>query len=149
MFYIKFSYAMKSVMLPLLFCILLSVGGCAEKESKLEVSEKISEQLVQVSDMERYKLFPTQNLWTFIKLDTQTGQMWQLQYSVNDKSERLEYDLNPYPLITDKQEKVNGRFELYPTQNIYNFILLDQIDGKTWQVQWAIEEENRVVLPIR
>lgn len=148
-FYIKFSYAMKSVMLPLLFCILLSVGGCAEKESKLEVSEKISEQLVQVSDMERYKLFPTQNLWTFIKLDTQTGQMWQLQYSVNDKSERLEYDLNPYPLITDKQEKVNGRFELYPTQNIYNFILLDQIDGKTWQVQWAIEEENRVVLPIR
>lgn len=140
---------MKSVMLPLLFCILLSVGGCAEKESKLEVSEKISEQLVQVSDMERYKLFPTQNLWTFIKLYTQTGQMWQLQYSVNDKSERLEYDLNPYPLITDKQEKVNGRFELYPTQNIYNFILLDQIDGKTWQVQWAIEEENRVVLPIR
>ena len=75
--------------------------------------------------------------------------MWQLQYSVNDKSERLEYDLNPYPLITDKQEKVNGRFELYPTQNIYNFILLDQIDGKTWQVQWAIEEGNRVVLPIR
>ena len=136
-------------MLPLLFCILLSVGGCAEKESKLEVSEKISEQLVQVSDIERYKLFPTQNLWTFIKLDTQTGQMWQLQYSVNDKSERLEYDLNPYPLITDKQEKVNGRFELYPTQNIYNFILLDQIDGKTWQVQWAIEEGNRVVLPIR
>lgn len=140
---------MKSVMLPLLFCILLSVGGCAEKESKSEVSGKMSEQLVQVSDMERYKLFPTQNLWTFIKLDTQTGQMWQLQYSVNDKSERLEYDLNPYPLITDKQEKVNGRFELYPTQNIYNFILLDQIDGKTWQVQWAIEEENRVVLPIR
>ena len=136
-------------MLPLLFCILLSVGGCAEKESKSEVSEKMSEQLVQVSDIERYKLFPTQNLWTFIKLDTQTGQMWQLQYSVNDKSERLEYDLNPYPLITDKQEKVNGRFELYPTQNIYNFILLDQIDGKTWQVQWAIEEENRVVLPIR
>lgn len=140
---------MKSVMLPLLFCILLLVGGCAEKESKSEVSGKMSEQLVQVSDIERYKLFPTQNLWTFIKLDTQTGQMWQLQYSVNDKSERLEYDLNPYPLITDKQEKVNGRFELYPTQNIYNFILLDQIDGKTWQVQWAIEEENRVVLPIR
>ena len=138
---------MKSVMLPLLFCILLSVGGCAEKESKSEVSEKMSEQLVQVSDMERYKLFPTQNLWTFIKLDTQTGQMWQLQYSVNDDKGRFEYDLNPNALVVNGK-KVNGRFELYPTQNIYNFILLDKIDGKAWQVQWSFDEENRAVLPI-
>ena len=41
-----------------------------------------------------------------------------------------------------------GRFELYSTQNIYNFILLDRIDGKVWQVQWPFDEENRAVVPI-
>ena len=86
-------------------------------------------------------------MWTFIKLDTQTGQMWQLQYSVNDDKGRFEYDLNPNALVVN-DKKVNGRFELYPTQNIYNFILLDKIDGKAWQVQWSFDEKNRAVLPI-
>ena len=29
----------------------------------------------------RYKLYPTQNMWTFLKLDTETGRIWQVQYS--------------------------------------------------------------------
>lgn len=86
-------------------------------------------------------------MWTFIKLDTQTGQMWQVQYSIKGDEGRFEYDLNPNPLITTGK-KVNGRFELYSTQNIYNFILLDKIDGKVWQVQWSFDEENRAVVPI-
>lgn len=56
--------------------------------------------------------------------------MWQLQYSINDEKGRFEYDLNPNALIVNGK-KINGRFELYPTQNIYNFILLDKINGKT------------------
>lgn len=28
-----------------------------------------------------YRLFPTTNMWTFIKLNTRTGQMWQVQWS--------------------------------------------------------------------
>lgn len=35
-----------------------------------------------------------------------------------------------------------GRFTLYPTQNRYNFILLDQTDGRTWQVQWSTKPEE-------
>ena len=42
----------------------------------------------------------------------------------------------------------NGRFTLYPTKNMYNFILLDQVNGKTWQIQWSIDEENRMIIPI-
>lgn len=78
----------------------------------------------------RFKLFSTQNIWTFLKLDTQTGQIWQVQYSVDEDKGRLEYDLNLNTLING-QKRINGRFELYPTQNIYNF---DQVDGKMWQV---------------
>jgi hypothetical protein len=43
---------------------------------------------------------------------------------------------------------MNDRFTLYSTQNMYTFILLDQVDGKTWQVQWSTEAKNRFIIPI-
>jgi len=93
-----------------------------------------------------YRLYPTQNIWTFIKLNTRNGQMWQLQYSMKSV-DRLVTFLNLEPLVS-KEKEVNDRFTLYPTQNIYTFILLDQLDGKTWQVQWSIDPEYRVIIPI-
>lgn len=137
---------MKGYLSSFLLLLLLVMVGCTDNASKA-IPGEVEEQLIQTYDIERFKLFPTQNMWTFIKLDTQTGLMWQVQYSVNEDEERFEYDLNHNPLITT-DKKVNGRFELYPTQNIYNFILLDRIDGKTWQVQWSFDEENRAVIPI-
>lgn len=94
-----------------------------------------------------YKLYPTDNRWNFIKLNTADGRLWQVQYDINGEN-RFESALN---LLTRAkgEEIVNGRFELYPTQNMYNFILLDQIDGRVWQVQWSIERENRMVLEIK
>lgn len=85
-------------------------------------------------------------MWTFIKLNTRNGQMWQVQYSMKTEG-RFETNLNLIPLVS-KDKEANDRFTLYPTQNIYTFILLDQIEGKTWQVQWSIETENRAVIPI-
>ena len=43
----------------------------------------------------------------------------------------------------DTEGEFAGRFELYKTQNMYNFILLDTSSGATWQVQWSMEPENR------
>jgi hypothetical protein len=92
-------------------------------------------------------MFPTDNIWTFLKLDTRSGKIWQVQYSINDNY-RGEIELSNKALIAgDKAE--NGRFTLYPTKNMFNFILLDQIDGKMWQVQWSTEEENRVLIPMQ
>jgi len=31
----------------------------------------------------------------------------------------------------------SGRFTLIPTENIWTFILPDQVDGRTWYVQWG------------
>jgi hypothetical protein len=92
-----------------------------------------------------YRLFSTKNKYTFIKLNTSNGQMWQVQWNIEDKS-RFETTLSNISRVTKDEEK-NGRFFLYPTTNIYNFILLDQIDGRSWQVQWGNEGE-RYVMPI-
>ena len=92
-----------------------------------------------------YRLFATRNMYTFIKLNTRNGQMWQVQWDTKSKY-RFETILSDISLVNENEEK-NGRFFLYPTQNIYNFILLDQINGKTWQVQWG-NAEDRFVTPI-
>jgi len=73
--------------------------------------------------------------------------MWQVQYDINGDN-RGEFYLNVLPLVS-KEKEINGRFTLYPTQNIYNFILLDQIDGKMWQTQWSTTLENRGIIPIK
>lgn len=106
----------------------------------------INESPQPINELVKFRLFPTQNMWTFIRLNTRNGRMWQLQYDVSGDN-RFETYLNNEPLVT-KENEVNGRFNLYPTQNIWTFILLDQIDGRTWQVQWSTEPINRGVMPI-
>ena len=93
-----------------------------------------------------FRLYKTENMWTFIKLDTRNGRMWQVQFDVQDNN-RFEAPLSMLRLVTTENESDN-RFTLYTTKNMYTFILLDKIDGRTWQVQWSIEPENRVVIPI-
>jgi hypothetical protein len=93
-----------------------------------------------------YRLFSTNNMYNFIKLDTRNGQMWQVQWGTEDKH-RFETTLSDISRVTKEEEK-NGRFFLYPTTNTYNFILLDQIDGRAWQVQWNFDAEKRMVARI-
>ena len=93
-----------------------------------------------------YELFPTQNMWNFLKLNTRDGRIAIVQFDVSSNN-RMETDLNISPLVEENNAQ-NGRFTLYPTSNMYNFILLDQIDGRVWQVQWSFEKDKRMILPI-
>lgn len=80
-----------------------------------------------------FRLFPTSNNWNFLKLDTRNGRLWQIQFSMeNDK--RFETIIDIEPLVSTEEE-INDRFTLYPTSNIFTFILLDQINGYSYQVQ--------------
>lgn len=92
-----------------------------------------------------YRLFPTTNMWIFIKLNTADGRMWLVQYSTK-AGNQVEIPLSRIERA-EESEKKDGRFTLYATQNMYNFILLDQIDGRVWQVQWSTEGDN-LVIPI-
>jgi len=93
-----------------------------------------------------YKLYPTDNMWSFLQLNTKTGQIWQLQYAIGD-GYRFKRLLNVFPLV-EKKNQVPGRFTLYETQNMWTFILLDQIDGRTWQVQWSLDPDKKGIIPI-
>ena len=66
-----------------------------------------------VDEVARYKLYPTTNMWTFLKLDTRNGRIWQVQWSFED-DKRFETALSLYSVVW-KDEEVNGRFILYPT----------------------------------
>ena len=102
----------------------------------------------QISENTIYQLFPTDNYWTFIKLDTRNGKMWQVHFTISNDGYQGELILNSDSLLMSDEVEVNGRFNLHRTNNMYNFILLDQINGKTYQVQWNSEKEKRFVIRI-
>ena len=94
-----------------------------------------------------YQLYQTQNMWIYIKLNTQDGTMKLVQFSVDNVESIGEFKLNPNSLATGKDKK-NGRFSLTPTDNMWTFLLLDQIDGDVWQGQWGFDETDRFVRKI-
>lgn len=95
----------------------------------------------------RYKIYRTEFIRTLLKLDTRTGNVWIVLYSLSNDTESSEIPIEYYSLV-DEDEGWNGRFELYPTKNSYNFIMVDNDDGTTYQVQWAIESEYRFIKKI-
>ena len=125
---------------------LFATYSYAQKERKANLNSSTIVEKKANPDVLVYQLYPTQNMWNFIKLDTRNGKMWQVQFDIEGNN-RFETDLNSLPLVFGSNE-INGRFALHPTQNMYNFLLLDQIDGRVWQVQWAIEQANRFILQI-
>jgi hypothetical protein len=127
--------------------ILVFITLTSYSQNEINVGAKSTYEQKQIENSSVvYKLYPTTNMWTFIKLNTRNGHLWQVQYHT-ESDKRFETKLNTYSLITPENES-NERFSLYSTQNSYNFILLDQIDGRMWQVQWSIDPEKRLVLPI-
>jgi len=139
-------------------------------------------------DIERYKIYPTENIYTSLKLDTATGRIWQLQIGLGDDVDRVQSVLSDIQLADFKEDLIrqqktkiekwiyenpnatpeeiennapmsierymkidfdfaqNGRFKLYPTQNMYNFIMQDVISGQSYQVQWSNDENNRGIM---
>jgi hypothetical protein len=87
-----------------------------------------------------YRIFRTQNIYMLLKLDTRTGLVWQVQWG--DTEHRF---IEPINLKVLAQNGKPGRFSLYPTLNIFTFLLLDQEDGRTWQVQWGKASDRQIL----
>ena len=140
-----------SLMLLAAGCFATLATGCSSDDKDAVAKEKKEKKEQQQAEEKMaeiyngaYELYPTTNLWTFIKLDTRDGRMWQVHFG----DSRLEIPLNPISFAEGYGEPHIGRFALYPTWNIWTFVLLDCDNGGTWQVQWSFEEGDRFVIPI-
>ena len=94
----------------------------------------------------RYKIYQTDNIYSLLKLDTKTGSLWLVYWSLEDNGEGT-YVLHRETLVNEKYEKCHA-FELYPTKNMYQFILLNTISGQQWHVQWGFESAKRWIRKI-
>ncbi len=96
----------------------------------------------------RYKMYQTDNIYTLLKLDTRKGKVWQVQYSMGDTESQV-VSLNMFGIVSES-EGWDGRFELYPTKNMYTFIMLDTGTGDTYQVQWSTKGyDYQFVMPLK
>lgn len=110
-------------------------------DTLLMINNQLLEHLEINSSLKgRYKLYQTENLYTLLQLDTKTGKIEQVQWSLDSDKEGT---------FTINDEDLNwsfgygsGTFELYPTKNMYQFILIDKTDGRKWHVQWGTGGEK-------
>ena len=93
----------------------------------------------RINGMNRFKLYPTENIYTLLKLDTATGKIDQLQWSL-DSDKEGSFTINNDDLSLGSG---SGTFELYPTKNMYQFILFDKVTGRQWHIQWGMEASKR------
>lgn len=114
--------------------------------SRIDTLLMINNELLEQIDVDlclknRFKIYQTENIYQLLKLDTKTGKIYQIQWSLNQKEE-MTLTINSDDLRID-QNYGSGCFELYPTKNMYQFILIDKTDGRTWHVQWGTESSKR------
>lgn len=118
-----------------------SISSSSNDSISVRTAELMSELITMKMKQnlsERYKIYPTENIYILIKLDTQTGKLELIQWSLKSKDE-FSATLNDIDLSW-----YNGlnSFELYPTKNMYQFILLDKATGRNWHVQWGTKSSE-------
>lgn len=59
----------------------------AKIDSLLQECRKLREDISVYSSMSRYKLYPTENIYNFLMLDTESGQIWQIQWTIDGENE--------------------------------------------------------------
>ena len=114
--------------------VCLLVGISAYSQTAVDPAKEGCQKMVRVPN---FKLVSTENIQVFLKLDTSRGLIEMVRFGTREK-DRRESTVNYYPLATG-DDAVPGRFELYPTEYVRTYLLLDVLDGRTWQVEWTYD----------
>ena len=118
--------------------------------------------IAQECKIPKYKVYPTEKKEVSLKLDSATGEVWQVKIGIETGEEvatKIDFISNKtdstFEKVTDFSDVMknfrvaqNGRFELFPTNNIYEFLMVDTILGTTYQVQWHNQQEKRLISAI-
>lgn len=91
----------------------------------------------------RYKIYKTENNFILLKLDTRTGRAWMTQFR-SSSTQNLEIPISYYSLAWE-HKSWNGRFDMYATNNMYKFIIIDTYLGDTYLLQWNTDDDRRFI----
>ncbi|WP_308007116.1 hypothetical protein [uncultured Prevotella sp.] len=80
-----------------------------------------------------YVLYPV-STGVFLRLDTRDGTIIGIAPTKSEKSRIL----NSNPLASDNK---TGRFQLYPTENSWEWILFDTTTGEVWLLRWSAKKD--------
>jgi len=95
----------------------------------------------------RFKIYKTEDMNTMLELDTKTGVVKQIHWALKTDEEKV-YTINPNNL-SESAELGPGVFELYATNNMYQFILINKMNGSKWHIQWGDDKEHRWIRKIK
>lgn len=88
-----------------------------------------------------YAIYPA-STGVFLRLDTRDGTIQGIVPSDPKKNRAL----NSQPLALDKKP---GRFELYPTDGYYEWLLLDTDTGDMWLLDWRAKGNKLSKIPVQ
>ena len=121
---------MKKLIVLLTMCSLSFAAIHAEDDVKV---------VVPTSKNTNYALYPAIT-GVFLRLDTRDGTIQGIVPS-NPKKNLV---INAEPLALDKKP---GRFELYPTDSSWVWILFDSETGNMWNVNWSAKSNVLSKIP--
>lgn len=122
---------MKRLIVLLTMCCLSFAAIYAEDDVKV---------VIPTNKSANYALYPAIT-GVFLRLDTRDGTILAVVPS-NPQKNRV---LNAEPLVLDK---IPGRFELYPTDSSWVWLLFDTETGEMWNLKWSDKSNQLSKIPI-
>ncbi len=123
---------MKKLIILLTMCCLSYAAIYAEDDVKV---------VIPTNKSTNYALYPAIT-GVFLRLDTRDGTILAVLPS-NPQKNRV---LNAEPLVLDK---IPGRFELYPTDSSWVWLLFDTDTGDMWQLRWSEKKNTLSKIPVK
>jgi hypothetical protein len=86
----------------------------------------------------RYALWKTKNMWTYILLDKFSGKLWQCQFSVKGTEYIASWVINANELSISSTSK----FTIEPMTSMFQYYLINEETGEMWKFQWTTKEDE-------
>ena len=145
--------------LTIIILLIIPMTLFAQKKAKIDSVQvvrnnilianiRLLEQIeMDLSLKKRFKIYKTEDMNTMLELDTKTGVVKQIHWALKSDEEKV-YTINPNDL-SESAELGPGVFELYATNNMYQFILINKMNGSKWHIQWGDDKEHRWIRKIK
>ena len=91
-----------------------------------------------IKNNDRYTLYKTKNMWTYIHLDKCTGELWQCQYSVEGIENIFSVVINDSSLSNSPSSK----FTIQPLISMFQYYLTNEETGEMWKFQWSTKGKD-------